>query len=197
MMVANLVPDVAAASSEIMPQKTSRSKEKLVGQVISSAFIALVALIVVAVIIVPQIMGAVPLTVLTGSMMPNFRPGDIVVVQPTPVEKLQIGDVITFQPVSGNPALTTHRIVSIFTFGGQVETVTTRGDANNVDDSPIIPAQINGRVVYSVPLVGHLTTGRNSALVGTTIVGGGLVLYSIQGIIKNLREKRRAEASDG
>ena len=162
---------------------------QVVGQVASAAFIGIVGLIVLAVIIAPRIMGAVPLTVLTGSMMPTYRPGDIVVVQPTPPEQLRIGDVITFQPVSGNPALTTHRIVNIFSFGGQVETITTRGDANNVDDPPIIPAQINGRVVYSVPLVGHLTTGRNSVLVGTTIVGGGLVLYSIHGIIKNMRDK--------
>ena len=163
-----------------------KSKSSIVGSVLSWLAIALVAAVVIAVAVVPRFIGAVPLTVLTGSMVPTHRPGDIVIVQPTPVENLAIGDVVTFQPVSGDRRLTTHRIVNIATENNRITSVTTRGDANNVDDLPILPEQINGRVVYAVPKVGHLTNPRNAVLAAASLVGGGLVIYAGFELIKLL-----------
>lgn len=162
----------------------STSKSGRIGSVLSWLFVGLVAAVVLAVLVVPRVMGAVPLTVLTGSMVPTHRPGDIVIVQPTPAEELATGDVVTFQPVSGDPRLTTHRIVQIEKENGAVVKVTTRGDANNVDDTPILPEQIQGRVIYAVPKVGYLTQPRNAILAGGILLGGGLVAYTVNEVIK-------------
>ena len=71
----------------------------LLGAVVSGAL---------ALIVLPKLNDARPLTVLSGSMIPTFDPGDVVVVRDTDAEHLQVGDVITFQPVSDDPRLTTH-----------------------------------------------------------------------------------------
>jgi len=162
--------------------QAKRSRKQLTAHLVSWIFILLVGVAVGAVILVPRILGAVPLTVLTGSMMPNYRPGDIVVVQPTPVDELMVGDVITFQAISGNPELTTHRVVAIDRVGTQVVSVTTRGDANNVDDLSLIPDQIKGRVRYRVPLLGYLTQVRVLVPSIGLLVGLAFIAYSVHGI---------------
>lgn len=176
----------AWVAAEANPKRSTRH---VVSKVASVLFITMLAALVGIVLVLPRVLGAVPLTVLSGSMTPTLRPGDIVVVRPTPVAELRVGDVITFQPVSGDPSLTTHRIVQIIASDDDVQQVITRGDANNVDDDPIIPAQINGQVIYSVPFVGYLTTTRNAALAAATLVGGALVIYAVRGIVVAWRSR--------
>jgi signal peptidase len=140
--------------------------------VVMVAVLALAA----AVVAVPRLLGAVPLTVLTGSMEPTHSPGDVVVVQPVDTDRVDVGDVITFQPVSGDPTLVTHRVVGVLRADGAVTGFVTRGDANPIDDDPILPDQVMGRVVYSIPLVGHLTSASWGPAVATA--GAiGLIAY--------------------
>jgi signal peptidase len=140
--------------------------------------IGLVAL-VAAVTVVPRAIGAVPLTVLTGSMEPALAPGDLVVVRPTPTDDIRVGDVITFQPVSDDPTLVTHRVIGLTVGSGGVTGFTTQGDANNAADDPIVADQVKGRVAYSVPWIGHLTSAgwgpQVAAVAGVGLLGYGLV----------------------
>src|SRR5699024_11844299 len=88
----------------------------------------------VAVAVVPRVMGGDALAVLTGSMQPTYSPGDVVVS--VPQEAYQVGDVVTFQPVSGDPTLVTHRIVAVTVGGPPGEQYITRRDANGDDADP-------------------------------------------------------------
>lgn len=85
------------------------------------------------------------LTVLSGSMTPTFRPGDLVIdhaVSPDRAQHLTVGTIITYRPQRG--ALVTHRIIDVRTAGSGV-TYRTQGDANNVADAaPVTPAQVVG-----------------------------------------------------
>ena len=65
-----------------------------------------------ATIAIPRIIGAVPLTVLSGSMVPTFNPGDLIVTLPVDNarEEIKRGDIVTFQPESGVSTLITHQI---------------------------------------------------------------------------------------
>lgn len=128
----------------------------LLSGVTTGLLLAAVAL-AAAVVVVPRALGGTALTVLTGSMEPTIRPGDLVAIRPTPVEQLHVGDVITFQPRPGDPTLITHRIVRIQLGAATGTVVVTRGDANGADDPPIIPAQVKGKVVYHLPYAGRLT----------------------------------------
>ena len=82
--------------------------------------------------------GHVGLRIISNSMKPWIKPGDIVLLQSALTEKLRIGDIITYQ--SGN-ILITHRIINI-----NKESITTRGDRNNKTDAPVAKGQIIGLV---------------------------------------------------
>ncbi len=86
---------------------------KFLGQALSFALLGLVIAGGLALIIVPKATGARPLTILSGSMTGTYDVGDVVVVKPVKTADLKIGDVITFQPFTDDPQLTTHRIVGM------------------------------------------------------------------------------------
>jgi len=167
-----------AIVAELDQPKQQRSTGNIVAHVLLNIMLVALVGLATAVAILPRVTGAVPLTVLSGSMRPTLQPGDLVVVRPTPVEQLSIGDVVTFQPESGVATLVTHRIIDItYDEAGNVLNLETQGDANGSPDNPLIPEQIMGRVWYSVPMIGHLTNGRNALLV-VSAVGLGLVIYA-------------------
>ena len=68
-------------------------------------------------------------TVLSGSMEPVFKKGDLVLMQSLYGEP-QIGDIIMFVPLNGMEPVT-HRVISIDQYGY----IRTKGDANPTDDS--------------------------------------------------------------
>lgn len=154
------------------------------------------AAVLLLLVVIPRASGAQAYTVLTGSMEPAISPGALAVVRPTPVEDLRAGDVITFQPRSGDPTVVTHRITgTYYDISGQPR-IHTQGDANNTpDDWALVPEQVRGVLWYSVPQLGRinlLLTGDTRAL-GITVVAGGLIIYSVAMFGSGLRERSRGK----
>lgn len=171
----------------------ARAARQFAASVLGVVLLGTVVLAGVVLIVVPKATGSRPLTVLTGSMQPALDPGDVVVVRPADTENLQIGDVITFQAESGNPELTTHRIVGVVLTGEGREYV-TRGDANGAADPvPVRPEQVRGTVWYSVPLVGYAATWASGATVRTAVdlAAMGLVLYGSYLVAAGAADRRR------
>ena len=158
--------------------------------VLTWALLLVVVAAVVVLVVLPKALGGTTLTVLTGSMEPTFSPGDVVAVTTvTDADaQVQLGDVITFQPVSGDPTLVTHRVVAKSYTSDGVQFV-TRGDANGADDEPLVAGQVKARVLYSVPLVGHasLWLGERKGLF-VALAAGALLIYAAFMI---LRPERR------
>lgn len=154
-------------------------------------FLTITGLLLVMVVI-PKASGATAYTVLTQSMSPGMPPGTLAVVKPVDPQELSTGDVITYQMVSGQPEVVTHRIVGVGkTLGGELR-FTTRGDANGADDSQLVRAeQIRGSLWYSVPFLGFI----NSALTGQQrgvillVAVTGLLGYAILMLISAARDK--------
>jgi len=159
----------------------------------------LVLLVVVAavavLVVVPRAIGGTTLTVLTGSMVPTFEPGDVIAVRTVadPATEVQVGDVVTFQPESGDPTLVTHRVVAK-RMSASGTTFVTRGDANGADDDPIEPAQIQAVAVYSVPWVGHVSLwlGERKGL-AVALVAGALLVYAAVMVLRPERRPRDDE----
>ncbi len=152
-----------------------------------------VLLAAAALVVVPKATGARPLTVLSGSMSPTYAPGDVVVVRPAAATSLAIGDVITFQANSGDPALTTHRITGVV-LGGDGPSYVTQGDANGATDArPVTAAQIRGKVWYSLPLVGYAALWAAGGPLRTALDLGALALLVYGGylVAGGVRERRR------
>ncbi|EGD54974.1 signal peptidase I [Gordonia neofelifaecis] len=154
-----------------------------------AAAVALLAVLVV----IPRLTGSTAYTVLTGSMQPTYPPGTLIVVKPTPGDQLKAGDVITFQPKSGDPSVTTHRIVSIVYDAKGERKFVTKGDANNAQDEPIVEGQVRGRLLYSVPYLGRL----NSLLSGSSrsilvfLIAGALGAYALWMWISSIRDRKK------
>ena len=169
-----------AETSQEVKVKRNGKKFKPFSFLLSLVTFALVALLV-ALIVVPSIISAVPLTVLTGSMEPTYSPGDVVVVKVLKPGEAQVGDVVSFHPLPNDPTLITHRIVERNNSSEGV-TYITRGDANGADDEPIKAEQIAGKVVYSVPYVGHfrndLITNQEKGFLVLGL-GGFLIAYGL------------------
>lgn len=154
-----------------------------VKNILSWTLLAAAVALLAALVVVPRLTGSTAYTVLTGSMQPNYPPGTLIVVKPTPGDQLKAGDVITFQPESGNPSVTTHRIVSIVDDIDGNRRFITKGDANNTsDDVQLVEAQIRGRLLYSVPYVGHLNrvltnSARSIAILAVAVGLGAYALW--------------------
>jgi signal peptidase len=165
--------------------------------VLSTAVVLVALVLAVALAAAPRLVGGAALTVLTGSMEPTYSPGDMVVVRGVddPVREVQIGDVVAFQPVSGDPTLITHRVVGK-QFASTGTMFVTRGDANGADDDPIKPEQVMGTVMYAVPHVGHLSVWvgnyRAPLITGVALA---LILYGVVMLVRpNRGNGRRTEA---
>lgn len=160
---------------------SGRGAASWVGQVLAWLVILGVVAVVTAAVLVPRLAGATPYAVLTGSMRPDLPPGTLVVVRPTAVEDIRIGDVVTYQLRSGEPEVVTHRVVAVGSNGLGERTFQTQGDANDAPDEEWVRAvQVKGRVWYAVPYVGHandMLDGDQRHL-AVLLVAGGLVTYA-------------------
>lgn len=82
--------------------------------------------------------------VLSGSMESRLSVDDLVIIKAT--DSYNVNDIVLYQ--DGN-SLVIHRIIEI-----DGDTVTTKGDANNVADEPINKSQIKGVLVYDIAELG-------------------------------------------
>ncbi|WP_104083129.1 signal peptidase I [Cryobacterium sp. Y11] len=134
-----------------------------VGFALSAALLVLVVALAVVLIVVPKATGSIPLTVLTSSMEPSFPPGTLIIVRPVAVDDLVLGDVVTYQMETGKPGVITHRITAINSTAGERAFV-TKGDNNSqADADAVLEGQIQGRLWYSVPLIGYVNSAINGA----------------------------------
>lgn len=83
------------------------------------------------------------LRVVTGSMSPAIREGDLLQVEPISPDKLQIGDILLYQ---NQKRLICHRLAQIYKNRGKAYLV-TKADRSSTLDPPILVKQILGRVV--------------------------------------------------
>jgi len=94
------------------------------------------------------------LTVTSGSMWPVLKKGDLIFIRSTELEDIKIGTLVVFQHKGG---LAVHRVVRI-----KGDIITTRGDANPNEDSPINYNSVVGRVStignspVKIPLIGSI-----------------------------------------
>ncbi len=165
-----------------------------VGQVLAWVVILVATSAIAVGVLIPRIGGATPYTILTSSMEPEYPPGTLVVVRPTPADQIGVGTVITYQLASGERAVVTHRVVSVAYGSDGERQFITKGDANDVvDRSPVKPVQIRGTLWYAVPKLGWMSNAigqdqRNSAVY---VVAGGLALYAAWMFGGALRERVR------
>jgi len=182
----------------MMPARTKTKTDTWRSALVSS-FISFTMLITAglaaALVVVPRALNGASLTVLSGSMEPGIKPGDIVVtrgVDEARIAKLKVGDVITFMPYPDDATLVTHRIVGL-SVGVKGTSYVTQGDNNNMVDpwGPVQDYQIHGQLLYRVPLVGWarawLGGNTNWVVLG---LAAGLMIYGAVSVVSSFRRSK-------
>ncbi len=168
-----------------------------IGLAVSGALLVLVLGLGALVIVIPALTGGTALTVLTQSMEPRLPPGTLIVIRPTAIDDIKIGDVVTYQIKSGQPAVVSHRVVSRSVDTTGRTTFTTKGDNNDLPDAgPVQKAQIRGTLWYSIPWLGYLNNlvggqGRSFLVPGIAVVLFVYAGYMIASSVASSRKKKR------
>ena len=136
----------------------------------------LIAAVVIACVlsILPRVFGAGAYHVTSGSMEPFIPVDSLVIAQKTDPETLQSGDVIAFYE---DGTVITHRVVENDTGNRQI---TTKGDANNVEDfSPVSYENVIGKVNIHIPYIGAVLEALSTMagkIAMICLVAGGILL---------------------
>jgi signal peptidase len=156
--------------------------------------IGVVAALMAGCVLVPRLAGATPYTILTSSMEPTMAPGTLVVVRPAEAAEIGIGDVITYQLESGEPAVATHRVIAVTRGPDGEPNFLTQGDGNDSPDpDPVVPEQVRGVAWYQLPHVGRVNQVVDAATrhALTTLLAAGLLGYAAWMFGQPLWERRR------
>ena len=171
------------------PVVKARSIGRLIDRLLTALIVAL-GVVAVAIGILVFVANLHFQTVTSGSMRPTVSPGDLAVTQAVPVSSLKVGDVIVFFPPVDSTEPVMHRIVSL---GNGV--ITTRGDANNVDDpwQVTLTGTTAYRMVAVVPFLGWLTELQRPALVVAGLLVGLAILLELRKEVRGRKTKARSE----
>jgi signal peptidase len=127
---------------------------KTIWTVISWSTVVIVVILAIVLVGV-RLVGFTPYAILSPSMTPKYQVGDLVYVRSVDPEQLRVGDVVTYV-ANEDLVLVTHRIVEI---DSENRCVYTQGDANDSrDTAPVHFENIVGRVAFSLPRLGYLST---------------------------------------
>lgn len=142
---------------------------------------------------IPSIFGYKMFIIVSGSMEPNLKIGDMVVVKETSQDKINKGDIITFTEAEYQ---VTHRVMDIIEKDGQ-NVYQTKGDANNANDSGLLKYEnIEGKYVLKIEKIGLIIMKIQNIRVIICIVVVIYVIYLVSSEKedrKNARHEKRKE----
>lgn len=142
------------------------------------------------------VFGHPTLTVLSGSMTPTIRTGDLIIDNPVTraqASHLHIGQVITFHESAGSQGVITHRIVAVVTQPDGSVAYRTKGDANNmVDTTPRPATAVVGVFRNRIPAGGYVLNALHRPLVLGLLLASPLLWF----LAEPLRRWAREEGTD-
>jgi signal peptidase len=124
---------------------------------IFDTLLVVILLCTLSLFLLPKLMGANLLVVLSQSMEPTLPMGSIVVSRPIANNGISYGDVITFHSHSqSGTSLVTHRVVGKVGQGIMTR-YRTQGDAVDTPDlAPVSLSNVVGKAWFAIPMAGYL-----------------------------------------
>lgn len=173
-------------------------------KIISSAiFVVLVLLIILIVFYIVRVnflasndrLGEVKInfyTILTQSMYPTIKAGDVVITYKEDNNKYNDGDVITFVSEQNGGITITHRVDEVYNVNDSYS-YKTKGDNNNAPDNEITSGDnVLGKVVVKIPKVGYIQqflVSKTGWIVAVVLPCLGIVIYDILKLFKHTARK--------
>jgi signal peptidase len=152
--------------------KTLRELTRAIATAYVSAYVSLVIWSML-----PMVFGWTPTVVISGSMTPVIKVGDVVFFAPEDPKTLAPGRVILVDDPDVPGRLLSHRLYERKADG----TLVTKGDANpNPDPQPVTPDRVRGAARLVIPLVGKVTLWRGGnrpqAILWTSVTAAALIM---------------------
>lgn len=151
-----------------MLEKFRKIKENKVLKVIGNILYTLMFILVVLMLLIVimqrfsnnnvAIGGFRLFSVATGSMVPKYEVGDILISKEIEPEKIKIGDDLVYQGEKGSFAgkIVTHRVESIEKQEDGNYKIITKGIANNAEDPAIDQTQVYGKVLTEIHVLSFM-----------------------------------------
>lgn len=177
--------DKGRTSAVALARGSSQSRS---GRYLDRLLIAAVVGMSVAVLggLVLVLLGFRPLVVRSGSMVPTYQVGDVVMVEQIHADGLRPGDVVSLEYYPDFGESMTHRVRSARRVGDRIE-VETRGDANERSEVWSVAAGTSvGRVVARIPAIGTPATMVRTAT-GPAVLGVTGVVVIIAMVMRGQR----------
>lgn len=114
--------------------------------------------------------------ILSGSMSPELKKGDLVFVKVMPPEEIQIGDIVTYYPGGDSTTPVTHRVIQTMMDGEQI-VLQTQGDAVDQPDPEFPGEYAVGVVNASIPVLGGVILWMQTHLALTAVIAVLLILF--------------------
>lgn len=134
--------------------------------------------------------------VLTGSMIPEILPNDVVITKQRNPEELEVGDIITFLSSDSRLSgiIVTHRIKNKYYDAATGKyTFQTKGDNNNVEDFALVQDyNIIGEVIFKIPKLGYVQSilaTKGGLIIVVLIPCLAILSYDIVKLVKNIGKK--------
>lgn len=140
--------------------------------------------------------------VLTGSMIPEIDPMDVVITKRRDAKELETGDIITFLSSDSRLSgiIVTHRILDKYydsTTGKY--SFQTKGDANNTEDLALAEDyNIIGEVIFKIPKLGYIQeilASRGGLIIFIFIPCVAVLSYDIVKLVKNAGKKNKKKSA--
>ena len=140
--------------------------------------------------------------VLTGSMVPEIMPKDVVITKKRDPKDLEVGDIITFLSSDSRLSniIVTHRIKNKYydaTTGRY--SFQTQGDANNTEDFALAEdTNIIGEVIFKIPKLGYIQeilATKGGLIIIVLIPCLAILSYDIVKLGRNIKNKTKKEKS--
>lgn len=147
-----------------MKEKLRKIKDnkvlKIIGNIIYTILFIFVLLILIIAILQKTTNNEVTLggyrifVVATGSMIPKYDVGDVLVSKEIPPEEIKVGDDIVYLGKEGSfkDKVVTHQVISIEKENENYKII-TKGIANTAQDPEINQDQVIGKVVYKMKIL--------------------------------------------
>lgn len=94
--------------------------------------------------------------VTSDSMVPTLNPNDLLIVQRVTIDKIDVGDIITFNSHIEDIGIVAHRVIEKFDDNGRIAIKTQGDNVDEVDSWAVHGDDLIGRVVNHVPFIGIL-----------------------------------------
>jgi len=180
--------------------KTPRSKGGLVLDVLSNVITAILIVLVLFLLFLNLTrtndnginIGKYNLfRVITGSMAPDIKEGDMVVVKTVPIDEINVGDIITYRVGGDRAVLLTHRVVNVFDGG---EGFITKADypSNAVEDPAVKAEYVIGKHSFTIPFAGRLLNLFESRSVWIIVPLIFIALVIMLEVVKSFLKKSKA-----